>query len=141
MRHGAVPHHEFVNSHQKALIAARAALEKQAEDVLLMDIGALSNVTDFLVIGTADSFRQLTALKEHLETVLAQHGQAVWHSEGSPASPAKVPEPQWLLMDCGDVVIHLLDRSARAFYRLEDLWADAPRVAVEDASAPAPSPS
>ena len=122
-------------SHANALIAARAALEKQAEGVVVMDLRSLSSVTDFFVICTAGSPRQLDAIKDHIEAKLAEAGSAVWHIEGSPAAAAPAWrgnfEPQWVLMDCGEVVVHLLDQRTRSFYRLEDLWADAPRVPVE----------
>ena len=117
------------DSQAKALIAARAALEKQAEDVVVMDLQGLSTVADFFVICTAGSGRQMTALKDHIETVLERHGSAVWHTEDSIAR-----DPQWVLMDCGEIVIHLLDAQARDFYRLEQLWADAPRIPVEPSS-------
>ncbi|MDP3722109.1 MAG: ribosome silencing factor [Candidatus Omnitrophota bacterium] len=115
--------------HAKALLAARTALEKQGEDVIVLDLRSLSSVTEFFVICTAGSARQLTALKEHLEAAFAQQAYEVWHTEGTTAAPSAFNHaPQWILMDCGDVVIHLLDHAARAFYRLEDLWADAPRI-------------
>lgn len=117
----------------KALLAARVALEKQAEHVVVMDVRTLSNVTDFFVVCTAGSARQLSALKEHIEAALAQHGCRVWHTEGVAGTGGQgMPpgEPNWVLMDCGDLVVHLLDQPARAFYRLEELWADAPRIAV-----------
>jgi ribosome-associated protein len=122
-------------SHTRALLAARAALEKHAEGVVVMDVRTLSSVTDFFVICTADSPRQLNAIKDHVEAKLAEAGSAVWHVEGatSPRTPARTAahEPQWMLMDCGEIVVHLLDQRTRSFYRLEDLWADAPRVPIE----------
>jgi ribosome-associated protein len=97
-----------------------------------MDLHAVSSVTDFFVICTADTGRQLDALKEHIEATLAKHGGRVGHVEGAAASGGSARaferEPQWVLLDCGDVVVHLLDQHARSFYRLEELWADAPRV-------------
>ncbi|MBI4597244.1 MAG: ribosome silencing factor [Candidatus Omnitrophica bacterium] len=107
------------------MIAARAALEKQAENVLVMDVRGLSNVTDFFVLCTAASSRQLDAIKGHLEAVLETAGCSLWHIEGASGAP-------WILMDFGPLVVHLLDSAARDFYRLEDLWADAPRIAVEE---------
>lgn len=91
-------------------------------------------MTDFFIICTAESPPQIAAIQEHIETVLGQRGEDVWHTEGGSKGPggAGSHEPQWVLMDCGDVVVHLLDQRARAFYRLEELWADAPRI-------PAPS--
>jgi len=97
-----------------------------------MDLRGLSSVADFFLICTAGSARQLDAIGDHIEETLAKHGGAVWHTEGAPGAggpPKILPQtPQWVLMDCGDVVIHLLDQETRLFYRLEDLWADAPRV-------------
>ena len=137
MRDRALPHHELISfapfdSKAKALLAARAGLEKQAEDVLILELRSLSTVTDFFVICTGGSGRQIDALREHIETVLAQRGCPVRHTEGmsSSAGPTSTFDrsPQWVLMDYGDMVVHLLDQHTRAFYRLEHLWADAPRV-------------
>ena len=123
------------DSQTKALIAARAALEKQAEGVVVMDVRSLSSVTDFFVIGTADNSRQLDAIQGHVEAKLAEVGGAVWHVEGiaspRPAARPMIAEPQWVLIDCGDIVVHLLDQQTRALYRLEDLWADAPQVPIK----------
>ena len=113
-----------LDSQAKALLAAQAALEKHAEDVVVLDVRALSTVTDFFVICTAGSGRQIAALKDHIESTLQQQGASIWHTEGA---MMETNEPQWVLMDCGDLVVHLLDQQARVFYRLEDLWADAPR--------------
>ena len=123
-----------IDSQAKALIAARAALEKQAESVVVMDLRSLSTVTDFFVVCTAGSARQLSALKDHIEAALCQHGGRVAHTEGE-VSPSAVARglndpPLWLLMDCVDIVVHLLDQRTRECYRLEELWADAPRVPV-----------
>jgi ribosome-associated protein len=96
-----------------------------------MDLRALSDVADFFIVCTASSSRQIDALRERLEDVLAEHGCPVIHTEGSTAAPrtAGPHAPlQWVLLDCGELVIHLLDPTARGFYRLEDLWADAPRL-------------
>jgi ribosome-associated protein len=122
----------FIDSRVKAVLAAQAAIERQAEDVAVMDLRSLSTVTDFFVLCTAKSVRQLKALREHLERTLAQQGQRLWHVEGVgpgvPASSATGGEPHWMLMDYGDLVVHLFDAHARALYQLEHLWADAPRL-------------
>jgi len=120
------------------LTAAQAALEKQGEAVLVLDVRAVSTVTDFFVICTAGSSRQVEALKDHVETTLLQRGCPVGHIEGAIAPRQRSrPSPDellWALMDYGDLVVHLFDQRARAFYRLEDLWADAPRIPIESAS-------
>ena len=132
------PRRRDLESKAKALLAAQAALEKQAERVVVLDLRRLSAVTDFFVVCTAGSARQLTALKEYIEAILAQQGVPVWHTEGlSEARPqgGLAREFQWVLMDCGEIVVHLLDEPARAFYRLEELWADAPRVPLGEGAA------
>ncbi len=99
-----------------------------------MDLRGLSSVTDFFLVCTVGSARQVGALAEHITAVLTQQGTAVWHTEGmgrAPASSRPASEsPQWALMDCGEVVVHLMDQAARDFYRLEDLWGDAPRLSL-----------
>ena len=117
------------------LAAARAALDKQAEDVVILDLRPVSTIADFFLVCTADNVRQLDALKDHIEAALLKLGRRVQHTEGSSASTpgAAAPESRWVLIDCGDVVVHLFDRSAREFYRLEELWADAPRIPIDSA--------
>ena len=120
-----------IHSEAKALAVAHAALEKQAEQVVVVDLRSLSSVTDFFVICTAGSSRQIDALKDHIEAVLSSQGWPVWHIEGdAAAAPSRgfTHEPQWVLMDYGDIVVHLMDQQARSFYQLEQLWGDAPRV-------------
>ncbi len=134
IRPGQVP---AITSQAKALIAARAALEKHAEAVTVLDLRVLSTVTDFFVICTAGSPPQLAAIRDHIDELLERKGASVGHAEG--ALEASGAGPLWLLLDCGDVVIHLLNEPARAFYRLEYLWADAPRLTLEALAAAAGS--
>jgi ribosome-associated protein len=100
-----------------------------------MDLRELSTVADFFVLCTAASPRQLDAIREHAEEALTQHGAAVWHTEGSASAgaPAKGSSDglRWVLMDFGAIVVHLMDPRTRAFYRLEDLWRDAPRLPLD----------
>ena len=128
-----------IESQAKALTSARAALDKQAEGVVILDVRSLSSVADFFVICTAGSARQIDALQQHIEETLRERGAGVWHTEAAGpsalATSALAASLQWVLMDCGDIVVHLFDERARAFYRLEDLWADAPRLALPSHSA------
>lgn len=116
--------------HVKAVLLAQAVLEKHAEDIWVLDVRKLSTVTDYFVIGTVGSVRQLKAVSEHLDAVLAQRRERVWHVEGATRTNTLHHEPQWALLDCGDVVVHLMDARARSLYQLERLWGDAPRVSV-----------
>ena len=122
---------QAIDSQAKALLAAQAALDKHAEDVVVMDLRGLSTVADFFVVCTAGSGPQISALQDHIDTTLTRHQCPVAHTEGTWSSGSVgsfTRELQWVLMDCGEIVVHLLNQPAREFYRLEDLWADAPRV-------------
>ena len=129
------PQRQRIESQAKALLAAHEALDKQGEDVVVVDLRSLSSVTDFFVICTAGSSRQIDALKDHVEVVLSGQGWPVWHTEGDAAPPSRgfTLDPQWVLMDYGDFVVHVMDQKARSFYQLEQLWADAPRVPLAQA--------
>ena len=112
--------------------------------MIVLDLRELSTLTDFFVICTAFSRPQMAALQEHLEGALAQYGCPLWHAEGvgSQQAPSALwvrrgseaggasHELLWVLLDFGDIVVHLLDQLTRDFYQLERLWADAPRVAM-----------
>lgn len=127
-----------LHSQQKAVLAAQAASAKQAEALVIMDLRTLSTVTDYFVVCTAQSRPQMAAIKEQIERVFKASGCAVWHTEDSLSLSVNGDDPhqpQWVLMDCGDVVLHILNPQARTLYRLEDLWADAPRLAVPPDSA------
>lgn len=125
-----------IEAKDKALLAANAALDKHAEDVVVIDLRRLSSVSDFFVIATATSHRQAQAIVEQIEQELRHVGQRVWHVEGAAFARHSSAPPAgtgcvWILMDCGDVVVHLFDSPARNFYQLERLWGDAPRVSLK----------
>lgn len=83
----------------------------------------VSSVADYFVICTGQTGRQVQAIADHVGEGARQRGRRVWHTEG-------YQEAQWVLLDCGDVVVHIFHPSARAFYRLEQLWGDVPRVSL-----------
>jgi len=105
-------------------LGARAALEKKAEGVVIMDLQGISGVADFFLVASAQSTTQLQTIVETIEQTLKTQGVRLHHSEG-------VPESGWLLLDYGDVVIHIFLEATRAFYALERLWGDAPVLSVE----------
>ncbi|MEL6184270.1 MAG: ribosome silencing factor [Myxococcota bacterium] len=109
-----------------ALDAARAAQDKKGQNLTIIDLQGHSSYTDMLVIATAYSDRQTRAIAEAVQDVLRnERGIRPVHSEG---------QGPWILLDYGDIVVHVFHEDARAFYALDQLWADAPRVEV-----PAPS--
>ncbi|MEW6683210.1 MAG: ribosome silencing factor [Nitrospirota bacterium] len=103
------------------MLAGTVARDKLAEEVLVLDVAALTTVASYLVIGSGDSVRQVKAIAEAVDEALAAEGVRLLHSEG-------VEHGRWVLLDYGDVVVHVFHREAREFYRIERLWADAPEV-------------
>lgn len=100
-------------------------LDKKASDVLILHVAPLTSVADYLVIGSADSDRQASAIADHIDGTLSQAGSKPLGIEGSRSS-------QWVLMDFGDIIVHLFRKDVREHYALERLWADAKRIAVSD---------
>ena len=95
------------------------ASDKQASDIVLLDIRGVSLIADYFVIATAGSERQATAiLKDLSERLLEEFARKPMHTEGKPDSG-------WVLLDYGDVIVHVFSPTERTFYNLEQLWAAA----------------
>ena len=109
----------------KALAVAGAILDKKATDVLILHIAKLTSVADYLVIGSVESERQGRAIADHVSDVLTEQGHAPLSVEG--ASSAK-----WVVMDFGDVIVHIFQKDIREHYALERLWGDAGHVRVPE---------
>jgi len=111
------------------MIAAEAAAEKKAEDVLAINVAELLVVTDYFVIATGRTNIQVRAIADEIEEQLRERGGIkVIGREGA-------DEAKWLLLDYGDLVIHVFQPEEREFYRLEKLWSDAPRLKLPAAVA------
>lgn len=104
-----------------AIEAARLLADEKCEDVVVIDVRGMSQVTDYLVIGSGTSERQMRSVLVHVE----DQGQAMGFPAFRSQSDAR---SSWLLADCVDVVVHLFEANARAYYDLEMLWGDGPRV-------------
>lgn len=102
-------------------MAATAIEDKQGRNVTLLDVSNLLGITDVFVIGSGSSQRQVRTLAQEVEGRLSAHGREPLHREG-------VEHSRWVLLDYGDVVVHLFDEETRAYYDLERLWGDAPRL-------------
>lgn len=98
---------------------AEIAADMLAADITLLDISELSSFADVFVVCSADNPRQLNALRDELVVQLRENNTRPHRIEGA-------AESGWILIDYGDVVVHLLTRNQREFYRLEDLWIEAP---------------
>lgn len=100
---------------------AEVASDRLATDITVLDIRELTTIADVFVVCSADNPRQLNAVREEIALKLREHDVDVRRVEG-------VAETGWILMDCGDVIVHLFTEDQRDFYRLEDLWAEATTV-------------
>jgi ribosome-associated protein len=104
-------------------LAAHAAAEKKATDVMALDVGETLVVTDYFLIATGGSDRQVHAISDAIEDALRESGVKPIGREGE-------RELKWVLLDYGDFVVHVFQAAERDFYRLEKLWSDAPRLAL-----------
>jgi ribosome-associated protein len=110
-------------SQDKALECARAAIDKKAENLKVLDLTNLSSFTDYFLICSGTSDRQVMAIADSIEAAMSAQDRELISIEG-------YSEGRWVLMDFGDVVIHIFLDALREYYDLENLWADAPRVKV-----------
>jgi ribosome-associated protein len=105
-----------------AIAAARLADNKQAEDIVVLDLRGLSNIADYFVICSANSPPHLNAIRREIADELKTvHGVAAYGRDGALDS-------LWTVLDFVDVVVHILHREKREFYSIEALWSDAPKV-------------
>jgi len=110
-----------VNSCELAVRFAQLARDRNVEDILILDLRELSPVTDFFVIGTGTSGRQICALADELKRLGKKLNNKVWQTAGMNAG-------DWVVMDFFDVVVHLFNADLRKHYDLELIWGEAPRV-------------
>ena len=116
---------------ERALAAARVADLNRGRDIAIVDLRELTPVFDYFVLVTGSSRRQLHAISEEIDDVLEkQFGDRRLGIEG-------YAESRWILLDFGDVVVHMFDDETRKYYDLEQLWAGAKRVPFESSQGPA----
>ena len=104
-----------------AQLIVEVASEKLAADILMLDLRGLAPFTDYFIIMSADSPRQIQALEEDLTAALKEAKLSIHRREGTAASG-------WVLMDCSDVIVHIFSPDERDFFGLERLWARAAQV-------------
>lgn len=105
-----------------AIAAARTAIDNRGQDVQVLDTRGQTALFDYFVIATGASRRQLHAISDEIDHKLERdlHDRRIG-AEG-------YDESRWIVLDYGNIVIHLFDEDTRKYYRLEELWADSPRV-------------
>ncbi len=110
-----------INANQAARLAVDVASDRQATDIVLLDIAAVSGFADYMVIMSVSSTRQLSAVASELEDAIEKAGLGIHHREGT-------GESGWVLLDFGDVVLHVFSEKQRDFYKLEQVWKTAKQV-------------
>ena len=104
-----------------AVVAARAASDKLASQIIDFDVSEQLAITDAFVLASAGNERQVQAIVDEVEEKLREHGAKPIRREGE-------REGRWVLLDYGDVVVHVQHEEERQFYALERLWRDCPTI-------------
>jgi ribosome-associated protein len=104
-------------------LAVEATRDKKALDIVVLDLRGLASFTDYFLIATGGSHRQLETIADEIEAKLKEAKRKPSHVEG-------YPRGDWILMDYVDFVVHVFTPTSRAYYDLERLWGDAKRLAV-----------
>jgi ribosome-associated protein len=112
-----------LNTEEKAALASRIAADKKAMDVVVLDMRDASSISDYFLICSGGSERQVQAIADAIDEQLEQSGTNSLGVEG-------YREGRWILMDYGDVIVHVFSQETRDFYDLERLWANAPKIGL-----------
>lgn len=112
------------DSKTKSLLCLKAAIEKKAQDPVLLELKGVASFTDYFLLCSGKSDRQVQAIAQAIEEVLKKKGIQPIGQEG-------MREGRWILIDYEDVVVHIFLEPVRKFYDLEGLWIDAPQVDLQ----------
>ena len=112
------------DSEERVRAVAAAALDRKARNLRVLELTEVSDFTDYFVICDGANARQVSSIAEAVERRLRAAGARPLHLEGAGRG-------QWVLLDYGDVIVHVFDSERREFYRLERLWSDAPDRTAE----------
>jgi ribosome-associated protein len=122
-----------MNSEQIALAIAEYASDRKAVDIVQLDLRGLTSLADYFVICTGRSDRQARAIFEGIQLGMKEE------RELRPTRVDGATEASWILMDYGDVIVHVFTPELREFYRLEQLWGEAPSTKLEFEPEPEPT--
>ena len=113
-----------ITTDDRAMKCAALALEKKALDVKVLDIRGISTIADYLVLATGTSDRQVLAIADSIRIGLKKFGKAL-DIEGT-------KEGKWVVIDYGDVIVHVFITELRHYYNLDELWSHAPLVGIPE---------
>ena len=116
-------------SPEQAIFIAQSAKDKKAEDVLVLEVGDLTSIADYFIFASGDSERQVRGLAAFIEKemTLKYHTHPV--IEGKETA-------NWILLDYGDIIVHIFKTDIRQYYALEKMWADAPQITIPESEHP-----
>jgi len=112
-------------SHEQAIFIAQAAKDKKAEDVVVLEVGDLTSLADFFIFASGESERQVRGLASFIEKMMATRYHTHPVIEGKETA-------NWMLLDYGDIIVHIFRPDIRQYYALEKMWADAPQVPIPE---------
>ena len=107
---------------RRAAIAARAADDKKATDIVVLDVGDIISITEMFVLASGTNTRQVKTIAEEVELALKVY------DDEAPRAVEGIDDATWVLLDYGDVIVHVFLEETREYYDLERLWGDAPEV-------------
>lgn len=113
-----------MDTEKKCEVIIKALDSKKGLDIKLIKVSDITSLTEYFIIAAGSSSTQVKALAEEAEFQLSQEGVEPHHIEGKSTG--------WILLDYGDVVVHVLNEQARSFYDLERLWADGEQIDISD---------
>ncbi|PLX84924.1 MAG: ribosome silencing factor [Desulfuromonas sp.] len=119
-----------MQSKKQALLCAAYALEKKALNVRILEVTGISTLTDYLLIASGRSDRQVQAIAESIRLGMKEEHKT------SPLAVEGVSEGRWVLLDYGDVMVHIFQEPVREFYDLDGLWSEAPEVPLPEEESP-----
>ncbi|MCU0586832.1 MAG: ribosome silencing factor [Syntrophobacteraceae bacterium] len=120
---------QSMSARERALLLAKLAVDFKALDLMVLDVTGLSSFADFFVICSGQSSRQVQGIADNIQRSLRERGIRALGVEGH-------REGQWVLMDYGDVIVHVFYEPVRLLYDLESLWSEARRVRLDHAAVP-----
>ena len=112
-----------------AEIAVKALDRKKASDITAIKIEDITTLADYFVIASASSSTQLKALADEVEYELEQQGVNCHHREG-------MQSQEWILLDYGDIIVHVFIKDSRAFYNLDKMWSDGEAIDISEWTKP-----
>lgn len=121
-------------SREQAIFIAQAAQDKKAEDVMILEVGDLTSLADYFIFASGESERQVRGLAAIIEKSMNMQYHLRPVMEGKDTAT-------WILLDYGDIIVHIFRTDIRQYYALEKLWSDAPQIPIPEHEHPIPPPS